>query len=301
MKIKYFFLNPIRFLISHLEKGYEKYKFIVEIIDRMSFKSFPILIEKLMKIPGRQKITVSLIGQHYSFRYYSEPSDELNMSCRNNLLNWEPSSRAIWSALSIKSSYIMDIGAYTGVYALIAASSNPNAKIYAIEPNENIVNQLVKNIQINDFNINVELHHHALWSENMSLKLYSYEDSSKTSLYTKETEAKSFKEIEAFTIDSLSEYKNVDLIKIDVENSELKVLEGARKLLKSNSPIILMEALTINELNAQRKFLKEFSYLDPIQVSESGSDKRNYIWTTSGNHKRVQESISEITLIMTQS
>jgi len=266
----------------------------------MSFKKFPRLIEKLMEIPGRQKITVLLSGQHYEFRYHSEPIDELNISCRNNLLNWEPSSRAIWSTLSINSSYIMDIGAYTGVYSLIAASSNPNAKIYAIEPNENIVNQLMKNIKSNNFNLNIQLHHHALWSENISLKLYSYEDSSKTTLYTNEIEAKSFKEIEAFAIDSLSEYKNVDLIKIDVENAELKVLEGARRLLKKNSPIILMEALTIKELSSQLNFLKEFSYLDPIQVSESGSDKRNYIWTTSGNQKRVQESISKIAPITSQ-
>lgn len=291
MKIKYFFLKPIRFSISRLEKGYEKYKFIVEIIDRMSFKSFPILIEKLMEIPGRQKITVLLSGQHYTFRYHSEPSDELNISCRNNLLNWEPSSRAIWSALSINSNYIMDIGAYTGIYALIAASSNPNAKIYAIEPNQNIADQLMKNIESNNFNLNIQLHHHALWSENTSLKLYSYEDSSKTSLYRNKIEAKSFKEIEAFAIDSRAEYKNVELIKIDVENAELNVLEGAHNLLRSNSPIILMEALTVKELNAQHNLLKEFLYLDPIQVSEFGSDKRNYIWFKKENENRIKKII----------
>ena len=301
MKLKYLILKPVRKVISSVEQGFQVYLFLVDILDKASFKRFPKAIAKLMEIPGRQKITVLLHGKNYSFRYYSEPNDQLNISCRNNLLQWEPKSRAIWSILSINSKNIMDIGAYTGVYALTAASSNSNARIYAIEPNKDMAQQLLKNIEINYLNSNIEVHNYALWKKDTVLKFYSYKDSSKNSLFSKDAEPESFREIEAFAIDSRSEYKNVDLIKIDVENAELNVLEGARILLRSKSPIILMEALTIEELNAQRKFLKEFSYLDPIQVAESGSDKRNYIWTTSVNHKRVQESMSKAPLLMTES
>jgi FkbM family methyltransferase len=289
MKLKYLILKPVRKVISSVEPGFQVYLFLVDIIDKASFKRFPKAIAKLMEIPGRQKITVLLHGKYYSFRYYSEPNDQLNISCRNNLLQWEPKSRAIWSILSINSKNIMDIGAYTGVYALTAASSNSNAIIYAIEPNKDMAQQILKNIEINYLNSNIEVHNYALWKKNTVLKFYSYKDSSKNSLFSKDAEPESFREIEAFAIDSRSEYKNVDLI------------EGARNLLRSNSPIILMEALTIEELGAQQKILKEFSYLDPIQVSESGSDKRNYLWTTSENLKKVQESLDKVDLITTQS
>lgn len=301
MTLKYLFLKPIRKVISSVEQGLQIYIFLVGILDKASFQSFPKAIAKLMEIPGRQKITVLLHGKNYTFRYYSESDDQLNISCRNNLLQWEPSSRATWSVLSMNSKNIMDIGAYTGVYALTAASSNSRARIYAVEPNKNMTQQLLKNIEINNLNSNIEVHDYALWNEDTLLNFYSYKDSSKNSIFSKEAEPESYIEVEAFAIDSRSEYKNVDLIKIDVENAELNVLEGARNLLRSNSPIILMEALTIAELKAQQKFLKDFSYLDPIQVSESGSDKRNYIWATSKNHKRVQEIIDEVALITTQS
>lgn len=48
--------------------------------------------------------------------------------------SWEKESLKIWAQLSKRANYIVDVGANTGVYSLIAKSQNPSAKVYAIEP-----------------------------------------------------------------------------------------------------------------------------------------------------------------------
>jgi len=44
---------------------------------------------------------------------------------------------------------IMDIGANTGLYAIIAAIENPTAKVYAFEPHPIIFKYLKENIKTN--------------------------------------------------------------------------------------------------------------------------------------------------------
>ena len=42
-------------------------------------------------------------------------------------------------------------------------------------------------------------------------------------------------------LDNLIKSKNIGFIKIDVEGHELEVINGARKLIKENKPILLIE------------------------------------------------------------
>ena len=49
-------------------------------------------------------------------------------------------------------------------------------------------------------------------------------------------------------INSLQKEK-IELIKIDVEGHEIKVLKGAQKLIESNKPIILFEAELLTAIN----------------------------------------------------
>jgi len=67
---------------------------------------------------------------------------------------WEKESLKIWKKLAETSSVIFDIGANTGVYALLAKATNPSAKVFAVEPLPRIYHILEKNNGINRFNIN---------------------------------------------------------------------------------------------------------------------------------------------------
>ena len=55
-------------------------------------------------------------------------------------------------------------------------------------------------------------------------------------------------------------FNNVSLIKIDVENMEIKVLEGCLNLIKTCKPTIIIETYIINELK-QTKIFKELLIL----------------------------------------
>ncbi len=47
---------------------------------------------------------------------------------------WEKVSIGLWIELCRRSTIIVDVGANTGVYSLIAKSLNSNAQVYAFEP-----------------------------------------------------------------------------------------------------------------------------------------------------------------------
>jgi hypothetical protein len=65
------------------------------------------------------------------------------------LQGWEKVSMEIWTRLCRRSSTILDIGANTGVYALVAAAVNPDAQVTAVEPVARIFHKLQANISLN--------------------------------------------------------------------------------------------------------------------------------------------------------
>src|SRR5436305_6739082 len=58
---------------------------------------------------------------------------------------WERESLRIWSELCTQADCIVDIGANTGVFALLAKTINPKARVIAFEPVARVFQKLVKN------------------------------------------------------------------------------------------------------------------------------------------------------------
>ena len=50
------------------------------------------------------------------------------------MIEWEKVSLQLWEELCKESEVIFDVGSNTGVYSLLAKSSNPKSKVYAFEP-----------------------------------------------------------------------------------------------------------------------------------------------------------------------
>lgn len=107
-------------------------------------------------------------GSHYSisrqFPYHGfleiEPTigepivlfdDNDDLVCMN--LGWrgryQPASLRLWQALATQGQVIFDIGAYTGIYTLMAARANPEARIVAVEPVSANLARLKKNLDAN--------------------------------------------------------------------------------------------------------------------------------------------------------
>ena len=131
----------------------------------------------------------------------------------------------------------LDIGTNVGIYSYYF--SKKFKKIESFEPIKEITHRLTA---LKYKNIN--LHHVALSNQNSNLKFYIPIKNGRLipPLATLEKRAKPYEEriISVKKLDKFN-FKNIDLIKIDVEGHEYKVILGAVKTIKKNLPIIICE------------------------------------------------------------
>ena len=194
---------------------------------------------------------------------------------------WEKDSLKIWIELCKRSSVIFDIGANTGIYALIAKCINKTNTVYAFEPVERVFEKLSFNNKINHYDIKCL----PLAASNFtgSAQIYDTDtehiysvtvnkDLSHSKIPTHEVT------IQTITLDDLIKKENIakiDLIKLDVETHEAEVLEGYKQHFAKHKPTILIEIL--NDTVAQRieSILEEcnLKYLY-YNINEKGSIRK---------------------------
>lgn len=135
---------------------------------------------------------------------------------------------------------IVDIGANIGNHSLFFAKYMECEKVISFEP-------ICKNIEL--FKMNLEkyrnkcvLYETALSNEE-GLKVMYNTDEKSYGGFSLNKEDKSFEIIRDFRVEKLDNYDltNITLMKIDVENHEKEVLEGAKETIKKNKPIIVLE------------------------------------------------------------
>ena len=133
----------------------------------------------------------------------------------------------IFKNLLKNSKIVFDVGAHIGKYSIMSSKLNPNAKVYSFEGAEDNFRILSMNKKINHLN-RLHLINKALSNKIGKEKFYL----SQTGLMTEKSNK--FKSVETETLDNFlrkNKIGYIDLIKIDVDGSELDVLKGARKAL----------------------------------------------------------------------
>ncbi|MCH4816146.1 MAG: FkbM family methyltransferase [Saccharolobus sp.] len=123
----------------------------------------------------------------------------------------------------------IDAGAYIGTYTLRAAL---NGKVYAFEPNPYSFEILKNNIKANNLEDKVILYNGALSDKNGEVKLCIGNVGSSLVF----NECKNSLTVKSITLDSLN-VSTVDMIKIDVEGSELNVINGGLKTLNNTRSV----------------------------------------------------------------
>jgi FkbM family methyltransferase len=130
----------------------------------------------------------------------------------------------------------VDVGANVGAYTLFGAPRFQT--VLAVEPGSIARRMLERNLIINDVQ-NVTVDARVVGTRNGLVKLYHSPATINWGLIPSNT-SQEFDLVEAVTLgDLLSEYGRVDLIKIDVEGSELDVLRSAEDSLQKVSEIII--------------------------------------------------------------
>ena len=195
----------------------------------------------------------------------------------------EAQSLYIWHSYlsgSTKPGLVLDIGAYSGIYSLLACMSTPHIKSLAFEPSSVTFGRLSRNIALNKLFSRVIPFHGAAWSTNMQTQLpHRYGPLSLNSgdglIATEISDHEEY--ISCMAPDSLlgndplpgaagskslSSYRSLPIVamKIDVEGAELEVLNGSKQIIDQYSPLIIAEALDLNAQKELRFFLEKLGY-----------------------------------------
>lgn len=150
---------------------------------------------------------------------------------------FEPNSLALWVDLCRSGGPVLDIGAYTGVYAIAARLAG--ARCIAFEPMPANRARFVENCRLN--RVDEKVNSEAVGDETGPAILH-YNPIPFTSGASLVRKTGSEQRVDVVTVDSLG-LKKVTAIKIDVERADAKVIAGARETLARCRPVILVEAL----------------------------------------------------------
>lgn len=202
------------------------------------------------------------IGQGFKINHYGFQLE--NDLFWGGLKNWESVSLKLWIELSKSAHTILDVGANTGIYSLVAGAVNPNARIYAFEPLKGVHKRLEENLRLNKLPIKA----YDLAASNNNGMTSFYTDDSDFSYGSSLNKNHQFgsnkieQEVETITLDRFVEQNNIIpvLIKIDVERHEPEVIEGLYNTLRKFWPTLLIEVLDDSIGNKLKNLLDDTPY-----------------------------------------
>jgi FkbM family methyltransferase len=139
---------------------------------------------------------------------------------------------------------IIDAGAYDGHLSLLfAAWGGPSCKVIAVEPDEQNIARIRRNMELNAAAANIEIVAEALWDHGGQVEFSQLGTVASSIYWSPPGQPKVRKP--ATTIDDIaSAYRldRIDFIKMDIEGAENKALAGAAKVMRCFQPDFAVES-----------------------------------------------------------
>jgi FkbM family methyltransferase len=176
--------------------------------------------------------------------------------------------------------YVLDIGANIGVMTYYYSRMLPNSGVHSFEPipdNLNVLKRIVRKYKL----LNVKVYPYALGKNNEKIKMVMPENNkvyfhglSHVKSVNKETNGRHY-EVEMKRLDDIQDIKDIKVkaIKIDVEEYEFNVLQGARNIINENRPILYCELWDSENREKSIDFIGKLNY--KIFISE-GRNLKEY-------------------------
>src|ERR1700674_1951738 len=215
----------------------------------------PILVRNLLAHDGT--FVVDVLGRDLVVQHTNRWIE--NDLFWRGLFGYEGASMRAWLALAKRARTIVDVGANTGLFSLTARCVNPKAAIHSFEPIPEFYSTLERNNDSNEARIII--HRSALSNEPGVLPMFMphefagniYSSSLSKDHYLKyQQSAPRILEVTVEVFDELahrSAIENVDLIKVDAEGFDFKVLMGMEQTLVRDTPDFLIE-ISSDEIGA---------------------------------------------------
>lgn len=200
---------------------------------------------------------------------------------------WEKVSIGLWKKIAKESKTILDIGANTGIYSLIASAINPQAEIFSFEPVKRTSELFKKNIELNS-NFNIKLTEKAVSNINGRATFYDVKSKSQYSASLNKKmlidciDQISY-DVDVVKLDTLDFLfnKKIDLIKLDVEMHEPEAILGMIDIIKRDKPTILIEILNDELAVNIENQINDLNYLY-FSIDEINPPKREFKLKKSG-------------------
>ena len=173
--------------------------------------------------------------------------------------------------------YIVDVGANMGAVSILFARAFPQALILAIEPVQVNYECLVHNTKDFPYITPIKA---AVWSEKTKLRIAMptleqrpdlmrrYGNAGLFSAYGEDP--KHYELVQADTLDNIIDDK-IDLLKLDVEGSELHVLEGAQRTMTKDKPTVIIELRESNVAMSGHTMQDYTDYFEAMDYRKVGT------------------------------
>jgi FkbM family methyltransferase len=247
--------------------------FLVRLL-RAAKKIFKLFVDYLKPFIRKKKYRKYIL-------YYSRGTSLINHIARTKIYEPELSSFIVRTLqLSGDKPIFVDVGANIGLITLNVLAELPKTIIYAFEPGPHQYSLFKKTIEANNLNDRVFLNNKALSNKQGRSRFAVHETKHSSGdgfLFTGRAKSARYIFVDCQTLDDwwkINNKKNIKLIKIDTEGSELMVLEGAEKVIENCQPFIVLEIWPKN--------LEVYPY--GVEDILSWFNKQNYIVYTLNGH-----------------
>ena len=255
--------------------------------------------DALLHVPVVRVVEVSVPGQAMPpILMANDGHDRIaSMLFWKGVNGWEPTTIRTFLGLVAPGATVVDVGANSGLFSLLAARRDPTVRVHAVEPVARVFSVLEANVLLNALD-NVTCHRLACSDRSGPSTLHVPVGEPvpvMASLLSGWAETAAHGEpVERTTIDELvttERMDSVDVVKIDAEGSEDAVLRGGHATLVAHRPFVLAEVLGRSGLGASvTAALAEHDYrffrlgpggLRPCAEISGGSDddeNHNYLF-----------------------
>lgn len=154
---------------------------------------------------------------------------------------WEPQTTRLLLHFSKDAKNVIIAGAYFGDQAIpVAWNIRESGICHTFEPNKNNSDLITENARLNNLT-NVLINNLALWNKSNEQLVFEGEDALASTIAADESTQNTLHTITIDDYVAQQQLHPVNLLMIDVEGSEIKVLEGATAMLKKHHPVVVFE------------------------------------------------------------